>query len=137
MNHMESKRNNTIDKMKGLLVVQMILAHTLQFFSQPTKVAVTISSYVNLSTFSGFLFCFGYVSYLAYFQKEWPVRRLLNGFGKTILAYFLSGVGFWIVLAGRPDKIKGLLGLKELPGYSEFLFSFALLYLCILIFSVF
>lgn len=134
MNQVEYKRNYTIDKMKGLLVVQMILAHTLQFFSQPTKVAVTISSYVNLTTFSGFLFCFGYVSYLAYFRKEWPVRRLLSGFGKTILAYFISGLGFWIILAGRPDKIKGLLVLEELPGYTEFLFSFALLYLCILIF---
>ena len=122
-----------IDILKGLLTLQMIFAHCIQFYVDMEKntVALHISEYINLTTFSGFLFCFGYVSYLAYFRKErreasW---RLLSNAGKLLAGYYVSCFCYVIFVERLPlrmDMALDLILLKRLSGWSEFLFSFAL-----------
>lgn len=122
-----------IDIVKGILTLQMVFAHCIQFYTDLEKntVALHLSEYINLTTFSGFLFCFGYVSYLAYFRKERREvsRRLLGNAGKMLVSYYVSCFCYVIFVEKLPlraDVVWELLALKRLAGWSEFLFSFAL-----------
>lgn len=122
-----------IDIVKGFLTLQMILAHCIQFYTDLEKntAALYLSEYINLTTFSGFLFCFGYTSYLAYFRKERREvsRRLLGNAGKLLAGYYVSCFCYAIFVEKLPlrmDRIRELLLLKRLAGWSEFLFSFVL-----------
>lgn len=122
-----------IDIVKGLLTLQMIFAHCIQFYTdlEKNRTALHISEYINLTTFSGFLFCFGYASYLAYFRKERreASRRLLGNAGKLLVSYYISCFCYVIFVEKLPfrlDMVWELLTLKRLAGWSEFLFSFAL-----------
>ena len=71
---MEQKRVKYIDLLKAILVLNMILAHTFQLILgmsiEPINSTNRIMIYINLTTFSGFLFCFGYSSYIAYLSKD-------------------------------------------------------------------
>ena len=53
-------RKREIDIQKGMLTVAMMLCHCIQFFGKEEyglqKILVNL---INLSTFSGFMFCFG------------------------------------------------------------------------------
>ena len=69
---MGTGRRREIDICKGILTVTMILCHCIQFFGNETEgVQKILADVINLATFSGFLFCFGYVSDIAYYRKEW------------------------------------------------------------------
>ena len=122
-----------IDILKGLLTLQMIFAHCIQFYTDLEKntAALHISEYINLITFSGYLFCFGYASHLAYFSKERreASRRLLFNAGKLLASYYVSCFCYAIFVEQLPlrmDSVWELLLLKRLAGWSEFLFSFSL-----------
>ncbi len=122
-----------IDIMKGILTLQMIFAHCIQFYTDLEKntLALHISEYINLTTFSGFLFCFGYASYLSYFTKERreASRRLFHNGWKLLAGYLISCFGYTIFVEKLPfriDRIRELLFFERLAGWSEFLFSFAL-----------
>lgn len=135
---MHAKR---IDIVKGILTFQMIFAHCIQFYTDLERNAAArhVSEYINLTTFSGFLFCFGYASYLAYFRKERRevFRRFFRNAGKLLAAYYLSCFAYVIFVEKLPlrtDRILELLLLKRLAGWSEFLFSFVLVMLLQLLF---
>ncbi|MGG7131502.1 hypothetical protein [Clostridium perfringens] len=52
-------RNRSIDFMKTILVFGMIEAHVIQFLgNQLNKLQYINSIFINLITFSGFMFCF-------------------------------------------------------------------------------
>lgn len=54
-------RSSALDIFKGLLVFGMILAHVIQILGGRNNYLLTaISNYINLISFSGFLFAFGY-----------------------------------------------------------------------------
>lgn len=139
---MHAKR---IDIVKGILTLQMVFAHCIQFYAdlERNSAARHGSEYINLTTFSGFMFCFGYTSYLAYFRKERREvsRRFLCNGGKLLAAYYLSCFAYVIFVERIPmraDRILELLALKRLAGWSEFLFSFALVMLLeLLLFPLF
>ncbi|WP_238323143.1 acyltransferase family protein [Gorillibacterium massiliense] len=124
-------RERAIDLFKGLLVIGMIYCHSLQFFSdvQVYPGGQKWIDFINLITFSGFVFSFGYVSQLAYYSK--PFRRsaprmLLAGV-KTLLAFYVSGTAFRLFIDQRPvgwSTIRPILLLDDMPGWSEFLASF-------------
>ena len=49
-----------MDILKGILVLQMVLCHCIQFFGRDSKpIQKQICDYINLTTFSGFFFAFG------------------------------------------------------------------------------
>ncbi|UOQ86808.1 acyltransferase family protein [Gracilibacillus salinarum] len=127
-------RDRSIDYFKGLLVIGMVYAHVLQFFSDSTLYPSTsiITSFFNLITFSGFVFCFGYVGQLAYYRKPFASvykKMLMTGL-KTLVAFYLSGVAFQLYVEGQPlnfDTILPIVLLQIIPGWSEFLVAFALI----------
>lgn len=127
------RRERSIDYFKGLLVIGMIYTHVMQFFSDETIFPSVFYSnqFFNLITFSGFVFCFGYVSQLAYYRKPFKQvykRMILNGL-KTLVAFYISGVAFCVYVDGLPLNLNTILPiiiLEVIPGWSEFLVSFSL-----------
>ncbi len=137
-------RKREIDILKGLLTVAMILCHSIQFFGKEQDlVQGFLVNMINIATFPGFVFCFGYVGNMAYFQGNW--RNAAKKMGKNALrilaAFYLSGIAYVALVEGkifRIDFIMEVLTLHKYPGWSEFLASFAAMLLVgILCFPVF
>ena len=126
----------SIDFMKGWLTLLMVFSHIIKNIAH----GFWFTDYVNLTTFSGFLFCFGYITYKIYLSKvHIPKSKVLKGFFKTIITYYLSMILF-IVLVERNFSLNNLLDYllqKKLAGYSEFLITWGYLYLLIILFGSF
>ena len=126
------QREEGVDVLKGAAVCCMVFAHTVQLLPPGGDASTQFAYYfVNLTAFPAFLFCFGYACRRAYLQKPRAVAapRLAAGFVRTVAALYACGLA-WLACTGA-------LGLKsaaklalwlELPAYSEFLLSFALVY---------
>lgn len=136
-------RKREIDIQKGMLTVAMILCHCIQFFGKEEyglqKILVNL---INISTFSGFMFCFGYTNQVAYYEKTWKsscIKMLKNVF-RILLAFYISGIAYVVLVEGKIFRwkfITEVLLLKKYPGWSEFLASFAAVLLVgILIFPI-
>lgn len=70
MNLIKKDRDITLDFMKTVLVLEMITAHVFQLcYSGGNKYIAAFSLFINVVTFSSFLFCFGCSSQLAYLGK--------------------------------------------------------------------
>lgn len=128
---MEGKvRSQAMDYFKGILVILMILAHCIQFFGTVNQgIQKLLSDYINLTTFSGFYFAYGFVCYLAYFQRDFKSRMpfMVKNALKTLGAYYLSSVCYLALAENkifRWDYLYDIAALKEYKGYSEFLISF-------------
>lgn len=128
------QRERAIDLFKGLLVIGMVYCHTLQFFSdqQIYPNGQHVIDIVNLITFSGFVFSFGYVSQLAYYAKPFrqAAPRMLLTALKTLIAFYVSGAAYRLFIDGRLlswDNIRPILLADDMPGWSEFLISFTYL----------
>ncbi len=133
-------RDRKIDCFKGILTVQMVLAHCFQFFCNldVEKGWKFLTEYINLTTFSGFVFAFGYVSYKAYIQKDFSYawKRISKNILRLVAAFYISSFAYIIFIENTPfrkDKILEILLLKRLAGWSEFLISFAGVMLMILV----
>jgi hypothetical protein len=132
-------RSSALDIFKGLLVFGMILAHIIQILGNRNDYLLSaISKYINLISFSGFLFAFGYANYFAYFSKDFQVvkwRMFKTGL-KILLAFYISGIASRIIFEKKAihllDIIKIIL-LADIPAYSEFLASFAIITLLALV----
>ena len=78
-----------------MLTVAMMLYHCIQFFGKEEygfqKILVNL---INLSTFSGFMFCFGYTNQIAYYQKEWKnsFGKMLKNVCRMLIAFYISGM---------------------------------------------
>ena len=117
--------------MKGLLTLAMILCHCLQFFGkEDAGIEKILVNVINLTTFSGFLFCFGFVCCLAYFQGDTRrgIVHMLRNMIRLLLAFYISGLAYMAFKEQkifRKDFIREVLTLRRYPGWSEFLASFA------------
>ena len=139
---MEQKRVKYIDLLKAILVLNMILAHTFQLILgmsiEPINSTNRIMIYINLTTFSGFLFCFGYSSYIAYLSKDKKevILKLLRNIIRLLFAFYISGISYYIINTTRVNifVISKIFLLLYIPGFSEFLASFMMLNLFTLIF---
>ena len=101
---MGKARDLSLDYFKGFLTIGMILAHIVQFF--PGGRALSYGSdLIDLTAFSGFLFAFGYVCFLAYMgggREPCAFRkRMLRGFLKTLLAFYVSGIACTVLAEGN------------------------------------
>ena len=127
----KKERNQEIDIMKGLLTLAMILCHCLQFFGkEDAGIEKILVNVINLTTFSGFLFCFGFVCCLAYFQGETRrgIVHMLRNMIRLLLAFYISGIAYMAFKEQkifRKDFLWEILTLRRYPGWSEFLASFA------------
>jgi len=135
------KRAKNIDLFKAILVLVMVLGHVFLLIAQTNSIFYWIGIYANLTCFSGFLFCFGYSTYVAYLTKDFDQvkNKLLKNIYKLIIVFYISGVTYDLLIEKNYEilnYVKILVFLK-LPGYSEFLAAFAILNLCILVFFKF
>jgi len=135
-------RYREIDVFKGILVLQMILAHCFHFFVSlyPGTWENAVSDYINLTTFSGFIFAYGFAAWFAYVQKDYKVilPRLISSILKMLAAYYISAFAFRIFIDGifiNWNNILDILLLRSLAGWSEFLLSFAAVMVLILCFQ--
>ena len=132
-----NKRELKIDLIKAFLVLGMIFSHSLDFFINRTYISNIVGNFLNLVSFPGFLFVFGYNSYNAYIKNEKRNinKKIVKKIIKLILCYYISGY-IYIFLINENykyiDYIKILFFLKP-AGYSEFLLTFALIYLLVLL----
>lgn len=136
-------RNVPIDMMKGFIVVLMTCSHLIgvtSFYFNYEWVRVFVT-YVNLTTFSGFLFCFGYVCYSAYIDREdrdRVVKHLIKNAFKVLIAFYISALSYTVTLAGGTGNFKkvfDVLLLQSIPTLSEFLVSFVLLDIFLIFFG--
>jgi len=133
-------RDKSIDCFKGILTVLMVYAHCLQFFVnfERSKTFYYISEYINLTTFSGFMFAFGFVAHLAYLSKPYAKagRSILKNAGKTLVAFYISSLAFRIFIDKvpyNPRVIYDILLFRHMAGWSEFLASFTAIMLVLLV----
>lgn len=128
------QRERAIDIFKGLLVLGMVYCHSLQFFSDQMifPQGQKFIDFINLITFSGYVFSFGYVCQLAYYSKPFSEvwYRMLATALKTLVAFYISGMAFRLFIDKRPlewSTVRPIILLKDMPGWSEFLASFTYL----------
>ena len=134
MKLIKQDRDITLDLMKTLLVLGMITAHVFQLcYSGGSKCIEAFSFFINIVTFSSFMFCFGCSSQLAYlgkYKNRTAVKQKLGkNFMRLLVCFYISGYAYLEFVGNginMPDFFKVLL-LWRIPGYSEFLLSFAML----------
>ncbi len=134
----EQMRITYLDTTKGILVLAMVMAHVIQFFGAADPLMKLFSDSTNLMAFSGFLFCFGYGSYLAYLRKEnIPKSRMLRNSLRILIAYYISGTCYKFFVDRSIDMsgIIKLLLLSDIAGYSEVLVSFFIIILLSVVFA--
>lgn len=126
-------RDRSIDVGRGLLVIMMVYGHVMQFFgdSQIFPLVGTLTDVINLTVFPTFVFYFGATAVLAYLNK--PYMSALPGMIRTTLrayaVFCLSGVGYRVLREGKAfsvGTVRRVMQLSDIPGWSEFLISFAL-----------
>ena len=97
-------RKREIDIQKGMLTVAMMLCHCIQFFGKEEyglqKILVNL---INLSTFSGFMFCFGYTNQIAYYRKELEKQFWKNAENvcRMLIAFYISGIAYVALVEGK------------------------------------
>jgi hypothetical protein len=123
----------SLDVFKGALAVSMVTGHVLQFFTDPHRypAAGALIEFANVLAFPGFVFAFGYAVHLAYVGGERPdaLRRMLATFLRVLIAFYVSGTFFRVLVSQRlpdADTILPIIALADIPGWSEFLVAFAL-----------
>lgn len=137
--YIDKNRDYSLDIFKTMLVVGMLWAHSWQFMHcSASRLESLMSICVNIISFSGFMFAFGRASQLAYLSKprEKVRHNLIINFITLLVVYYLSGFGYHFLVEEHQSLsscIKILL-LWKVPGYSEFLLSFAFLMIFILVF---
>lgn len=124
-------RSLPIDVVKGVLTLGMVFAHAIQLLnSEANSVLNGVSQFTNLVSFSGFNFCFGYAAWLAYLSKDkLPWGPIAKTAAKCYFAFLISGLGFMALMKGEildSALILKIALVRMVPGYSEFLISFAL-----------
>lgn len=126
-----NNRSLEIDITKGLLTIGMIFAHVINLlYNKQYDFIVNLRHLsIDLGTFSGFMFCFGYASWIAYYRKDripWK-KVLITGF-KCYIAFAISGI-VWLIsvesIEVDLDLITKILFVRDLPPYSEFLVTFS------------
>lgn len=126
-------RNQSLDFFKGIVTVIMICGHIVQFFPLNWATAI-FSDYVNLTTFSCFALSLGYASDIAYISRNREKRvlraKLAGNAVKTLLAYYISGIAYSALIEGDMSWqcVTRILLFQKVPGYSEFLLTFAAFY---------
>lgn len=126
------RRVTYLDTTKGILVLIMVMTHVIQFFGSGALLMNLFSVAGNLVAFSGFLFCFGYGSYLSYFGREkTPKARMFKNSLKILIGFYISGISYRFFVDKSIDLsgIINVLLLFDIPGYSEFLLSFFIIIL--------
>ena len=138
------KRIRSIDLMKIILVLGMILDHIIQLTYTETNTKIyqilkVITKIINLVTFPGFLFCFGFAVAIAYLRKNnekiTRIKIVRNAF-RILVAFYISGFAMELLVEKNTSisDLVEVITLTKIPRYSEFLISFFMITLLTAIF---
>lgn len=125
-------RDESLDLFKTMLIYGMIATHVIQLLAiAPAAGLVFFAEFINLITFSGFLFAFGLGVGLSApaSGRSWPAR--LTPVAMLLLGAYISSIAFVVLVdqrSLRPQLLLDLFSLRVLFGWSEFLASFFVLY---------
>ncbi|MCP6760764.1 MAG: DUF1624 domain-containing protein [Fischerella sp. CENA71] len=123
-------RNQGIDVTKGLLTIGMVFAHAYWLVGKRSESFDFLTLLASVTCFPGFLFCFGYSSYLAYYSKpKLPYKKIFQTLAKIIVAFYICGLTYRVVIEHSNVTLWSLiklLTLTDTPPYSQFLPSFAI-----------
>jgi hypothetical protein len=124
-------RDLSIDILKGILVVLMIFDHGYKLLGERVWLFQSLILLIELATFPGFFFAFGYVYQLVYFNRKEArsIRRIGIGALRTLMAFYVCAVGYFVLwqrlsFAEVIEKIGAVATLREIPPYTEFLPAF-------------
>lgn len=127
-------RAEDLDLFKAMLVYGMVAAHVVQLLGFRLYAANDFSDFINLVSFSGFLFAFGLGTGLPRTgpaRVRMPWQRLRPAL-LLLLGTYASSIGFVVLVERNPltlQLLADLFLLRRLFGWSEFLASFFVLYL--------
>jgi hypothetical protein len=126
------RRSQALDLLKTMLIVGMVATHVIQLVSRSMPAWTNaFADVINLLTFSGFLFAFGLGLGLSRGDPRSLAQRLRPAV-LLLLAAYISSFAFATLVDREPVTIKLILDivtLRRLFGWSEFLATFAVLYL--------
>lgn len=122
-------RDRSLDLFKGFLIVQMTFAHVLAFYGNGSLPWYWVSQMVNLSTFGGFLFAFGWGAQLAWFPKEanYARPRILKASLRLHIGFLVSALLYQSLILNKywePSYLLDVLCFNAVPNYGQFLGSF-------------
>lgn len=125
------KRDRSLDLFKGFLIIQMTLAHVLAFYGNGDQLWYWVSQAVNLSTFGGFLFAFGWGAQIAWLPKDFKIAapRMLKAALRLHVSFLVSAICYLTLIDGKPYEPKmwfDILTFQDIPSYSQFLGSFTI-----------
>lgn len=125
---MVKNRNEVIDVLRGLLTLLMVSNHLL-------PLPRTMAELINLVVFSGFMFCAGVSGYNAYFfgDANNVKKRLIKNSVKLYLAYLISAFFRMLIYEKSFDNLLAYVSVSKEAGLSEFLLSWSVLYLLLLV----
>ncbi len=142
-------RNYPLDIARLIAIFLMLFAHVVSFFYNGTSSNfLFIRDWINIVSFTTFLFISGAVTYLVHLHKlhsqEINKAKLIKRVGILLLGYyFLAIVASFEKITNFIDTQGALAGLKligkiflliEVPGYTEFIIPFIFFTLILLLF---
>lgn len=132
----QKKRYQHLDIMKIVFLFLMILNHVIAFYSLNTTWKKDLCLHINVIVYSGFMFCLGQGMQIAYFDKTQKevAPKLIKHFLTTMAIYYCCGIFFFCMPMLSMQDIIDVLLLRKVVGYTEFIFSMAVVYLIVLVF---
>lgn len=142
------RRDLSLDLLKAIAIVLMILAHSVAFFYNGDEAWMkSLQRVGDTICFTIFLFASGVSSYFAYFYKKKPMQEkrksLLRRIWILIFGYYIvaivSSIGSVEILSTSDliSYLTDIVLLKIIPGYTEFLIPFVVYSVLIYIFPNF
>ncbi|MBP7563101.1 MAG: hypothetical protein KA886_04860 [Candidatus Cloacimonetes bacterium] len=125
------ERIQYLNLFKAILVIGMISGHAVMLLSSSkSQYSLYYKNYINLITFSGFLFAFGIIHERIISCSKLNYAKFTSQIFKLLTAFYISGISYRILV--KPGnisfkKLADILILKDIPGYSEFLLAFTVI----------
>jgi hypothetical protein len=131
------ERDNSVNVFKAFLIIGMILAHCINLLTPTEGIWAIFCRGVNLITFSGFFFCFGYVYNISYLGKKVPFAKKVKSVLIPLLAFYISALSWALIVDRELDIIVlfKILSILNVPPYSEFLLAFSIMSLLFWLFQ--
>lgn len=133
-----NKRIIEIDILKGIVITLTIFTHTLHFFAKSSFFSNKIILISQLTSFSCFVFSFGFACYKAYINKPiFPRKKIFLTAAKIYTAFIISGLSYRLFIDNTLslNGVIKILLFMDLPGYSEFLVFYFFITILVLIFG--